>query len=64
MCEVGRGEGGKVCYVVQKEGKQKSVSVSETLTHVLKSLNGNYALKYTFKNMYLHDNHLHTCISR
>lgn len=41
MCEVGRGEGGRVCYVLEVEGKEKLVPVSETLTHILKSLYGN-----------------------
>ena len=41
MCEVVRGEEEKVCYVVEVEGKRKQVSVSDSLTHILKSLYGN-----------------------
>ena len=42
MCEVGRGEEGRVCYVMEVEGREKHIPVSDTLTHILKSLYGNY----------------------
>ena len=41
-CDVGRGEGGRVCYVIPEDGgKQKEVKVSDSLTLVLRSLHGN-----------------------
>ena len=47
MCKLGvdeRGRGGereRVCYVLDEDGKEKKVSVSENLTHILRNLHGN-----------------------
>lgn len=40
ICGIGRGEGEKVCYVLEVDEKEKLVPVSDSLTHIFRSLYG------------------------
>ena len=42
-CKLGRGEEGRVCYVIPvKGGSERKVSVEDGLTKILQSLHGNH----------------------